>query len=104
MTALRFLGSLLLIVAVVALVSDVTSYQTTRKSPMLTPLGKHWADYSPNTLAGAQRTIARSVHPALWDPVIKSVLPVPTCVLLGGLGLFLVWAGRKRRRVQLFTN
>ena len=99
----RFLGSLLILIGVVALVDDVTRTQAARVGVSITPLARHWAELSPQSLATAQASV-RSVHPALWDPVVVKALQVPTWAAFGVAGALVCLLGRRRRRVNIFTN
>ena len=68
----------------------------------LTPLGFHWFQFSPDSLNAAQAGIQRNVSPLLWDPVIQSILLLPTWLVAGLLGALFFWIGsRRRRRIRL---
>jgi hypothetical protein len=101
--ALRFLSGLFLLVASIALISEATRAQQGVPGAPFTPFLSQLMESAPQTLAGLQRSL-RNVHPALWDPVMKSVLSAPAWVSLGGVGLVLGWLGRRRRRINVFTN
>jgi hypothetical protein len=104
MTALRFISGLLLLIAVTAMVSDVTHAQLgDARGAFGSPLGL-WTELAPATLASAQKTVQRAVHPWLWDPVLRSLLALPTWLSFGALGLLCAWGGRRRKRVNVFTN
>jgi hypothetical protein len=49
----------------------------------------------------AQQFVQQSIEPYtgrwLWDPVIQSLLMLPTWAVLGALGFLLTWAGQRRR-------
>jgi len=98
---LRILGYGLLAVAIIAGISDASSSIALSKIH-LAPLGQVWFDLSPETLNLAQAVIQRYVHPALWDPVLQTVLTWPVWAVFAPLGLALLWIGaqRRRRRVQ----
>lgn len=99
--ALRFLSSLILLVAVVALVSELTRAQLGVPSAPFTSLLAQLTELAPAKIAAVQR----SMHPLLWDPVVKSLLRLPAWVLLAAIGLLLAWIGRRRpQRINVFTN
>ena len=104
MAALRFIAGLFLLAAVIALVSDVTRLQSGTGGASFTPLLKHFSDFAPSSLASAQRAVQNRIHPFAWDPVLKSVLSLPAWASLGAVGLLLAYAGRRRRRVNIYTN
>jgi hypothetical protein len=104
MAALRFVAGLFLLAAVIALVSDVTRAQSGMAGALSTPLLKHLTDFAPSSLAAAQRIIQNSTHPLVWDPVVKSFLTLPAWASLGAIGLLLAYAGRRRHRVNIYSN
>jgi hypothetical protein len=103
MPALRFLGSLLLLIAAVILIADVTNARGTGSSGFAVAAAKHWASLAPTTLASAQKSL-QGVSPVLWDPFVKSLLAIPAWGLFASLGGLLAWLGRRRRRVNIFVN
>jgi hypothetical protein len=104
MAALRFVAGLFLLAAVIAGVSDATRAQLGMPGPPSTPLLKHLGDFAPSSLAAAQRTVQNRIHPLVWDPVAKSFLSLPSWASLGAIGLLLAYAGRRRRRINIYTN
>jgi hypothetical protein len=61
--------------------------------------GELWYALDPGSLNFGQAITQRYLHPALWDPVLQSVLTWPAWSLLGGPGIALVVAlsGRRSR-------
>jgi hypothetical protein len=59
--------------------------------------GELWYALDPDSLNFAQAITQRYLHPALWDPVLQSVLTWPAWSLLGGPGIALVVALCGRR-------
>ena len=103
MLILRFLGNISFLAAIVAFVFDGTKSIGEGQLSM-TPLGQHWLNLSPGTLALAQSAIERHVNYSLWDPVIINVLLAPAWVVFGVFGLILHIIGRKRTRLNVFAN
>ena len=103
MLVLRFIGSLFLLGAVIAVTADL-SRPARPNTPTFTSIYKHWADVAPQTLAAAQKTVQTRAHRLLWDPVIRSVLSIPAFVTFGALAVLLLYLGRPRRRVEIFVN
>ncbi|MCP4306867.1 MAG: hypothetical protein GY788_18715 [bacterium] len=103
----RFTGLWLIAGALVALVIDGT--KTIAASALtVTPLGEAWADVlGPSSVMAAQifvqRTIETYIGHWLWDPLIQWILMLPTWLVLGLLGSWLVYAGRKRRLRSAFA-
>jgi len=105
MTVLRFIGALFLLAAIIALTADLSrTKQSTSPHPMFTSIAGHWADFAPQSLAGAQRQVQTRVHPLLWDPLILSIIRLPAWLSLGGIGLAALYFGRRRRRLEIFVN
>jgi hypothetical protein len=98
---LRFLAGVFLIIAVIAGVSDASA---AKGALAMTSLGEHWSALAPATLNAAQGAAARYLHPAVWQMLIQKLLLLPTSVVFGVLGLLLAYAGRRRRRVNIFAN
>lgn len=102
---LRVLGVWSLLAAMVALTVDGTqSLATSDGQWIVTPLGEHWFKLNAASLSISQAAIERHVAPWLWDPVILSLLQIPTWVFFGVLGLLLYWIGRRRKQLDVFQN
>jgi hypothetical protein len=101
---LRLLGSWSMIVAIVALVADVTRSLAIGGGLSFTSLGRQWFELSPSSLNGLQAALERHVSPLAWDPVATFVLETPTWVVFATIGLLLYLAGRRRERVSIFAN
>ncbi len=100
----RWVGGWSLLVAMIALVNDIThAYQSGAKLAFAS-LGKDWTALSPATLNAVQAGVERNLHPALWDPVLLSALKTPAFAVFGVLGLLLYGFGLYRRRVNIFAN
>jgi len=104
MPVLRFLSGLLLLIAVIALVADMTPWLVAGKPCAGTSLAKHWADLAPATLQAARSGVQRSVGTWAWDLGPGALIALPTYTVFGLLALLLGWAGRHRRRVSIFVN
>src|SRR5215470_5794821 len=103
MLVLRFLGSLFLLGTVIALTADLSGPRRP-DAPTFASLYKHWSDVAPQTLAATQKTVQTRTHRFVWDPVIRTVLAIPTFVFFGALAVLFLYLGRPRRRVEIFVN
>jgi hypothetical protein len=96
----RFTGLWLVAGALVALVVDGTK-TIASSSLTVTSLGATWAAINPALLMRTQEFVQRSVETYvghwLWDPVIQWILMLPTWVVLGAVGAWLIYVGRRRR-------
>ena len=102
----RFAGLWLIAGALVALVVDAT--KTIAGSALtITSFRQTWTTLSPGTLEAAQAFIQDKVETHighwLWDPAILWVTALPTWVVLGVIGGWLAYMGRKRRAAPVFA-
>ena len=100
---LRMLAGLFLLLATVALVADLTRYMNGQGLQM-TSLFAHWTGLSPQSLKTMGQFVQRYAHPYLWDPAMVRILVLPTWLVLGALGVVFGLLGRRKRRVNIFTN
>jgi hypothetical protein len=100
----RWLGGWAILVAIIALVNDVTHTYQAGARLAFASLGKDWYALSPATLNALQAGVERHVHPALWDPVLLGVLKTPAFLVFGGLGVVLYGIGLRRRGTNIFAN
>lgn len=103
MPALRFLGSLFLLIGAIILVADLTNARGGLVPGLTVSLAKHWASLAPATLSASQKSI-QAISGLLWDPFVKSLLAVPAWAWFTAIGILLAWIGRRRRRVNIFAN
>ncbi|MCX7353842.1 MAG: hypothetical protein NTY59_03245 [Alphaproteobacteria bacterium] len=98
MRPLRFLGWLLIVVAVVALVPDVL--RSVRAGVIDTqPIGALWYSLSPGSLIRAQAWVQAYIDPAVWNRGVFPLLTMPAWVPSGFLGVvFLLVTRRKPHR------
>ncbi|MEX0696006.1 MAG: hypothetical protein WEB85_04455 [Dongiaceae bacterium] len=62
--------------------------------------GQLWFDIHRDSLQLVQPAIERYILPALWDPVILTVLQWPAWAVLGVPGLVLAWLADRPRRTK----
>lgn len=104
MAVLRFIAGLLLLVAVIALVADLTPWLQGGKPFASTSFVKHWTDMAPATLKAAQASVTRAAGAWAWDLFVAKPIRLPTWMLFGMLAGLFGWLGRRRRRVDVFVN
>ncbi|RST87753.1 hypothetical protein EJC49_03850 [Aquibium carbonis] len=93
----RFLSVVSLAVAVILAVIDATR-SIAASELVLTPLGTSWFAVSPETLNLAQAVVQRHVFPALWDPILVTILTLPGFVVFLALALLFYMIGRRPAR------
>lgn len=91
----RLVGLLCLAAAFAALIVDGTASVAAGKVD-LHPLGDTLAKLSPDGFARVQALVSAKA-PMLWDPVLSSLLLLPTWVVLGVLGLLVLASTRRPR-------
>lgn len=104
MTVLRFLAGLFLIAALIAFVDDVTRTLIGAGHFSPTSLGKLWTDTAPKTLLAVKSAVNHGAGAILWNGVISKLLQMPTFALLGVIGGVLGYLGRRRHRIEIYTN
>jgi hypothetical protein len=102
---LRFLAGVLLLVALIAAIHDGTRALESRGAEItMTSLGEQWSKVAPISHKNAQAAVKRYTHPLIWDGLIQRLLLLPIWAVFGSLGLVAAYAGRRRRRVNVFAN
>lgn len=104
MAALRFLAALFLLIATLALVTDVTPWLQGSGPFTAAACLDHWDMISPASREAAERAFAESSTPWLWTWILSPVLSLPTFVLFGVLGVLSGYAGRHRHRINIYQN
>jgi hypothetical protein len=101
---LRIVARLLLIAAVVALVYDGTRTMAGGSGLVITSFAEHWAHLAPKTLAVSKAFVETKIHPLAWSGGVERIIRLPAWLVLGTLGLLLIWLGQRRRKVGIFVN
>lgn len=104
MAVFRFLAAVFLLVAVIALVTDLTGPISAGQPFSATTLDGQWKEMAPATLRSTREAIVHAGGPWLWDGIIAPVLSVPTFLMFGLFALWCGYAGRRRHKVNIFVN
>jgi len=91
----RFAAMILLALAVVLAVLDITR-SITASAPVMTPLMESWSAISPSTLESAGQAVESWGVAFLWDPILLSILKLPSWLVLGLISVLLFWIGQRR--------
>lgn len=90
----RFLGLLAVAGAFVGLIVD--GARTIANAQLdYTPLGQILFQAFPSHFPMLEPAITRHVHPFVWDPLLINLLLAPAALVGFGIGLVLMWLGRK---------
>jgi hypothetical protein len=100
----RFLAATLLLVAAIAAVYDATRTLAGGSGLVVTSVLEHWQTLAPSLLSTAEGAVKRATHPLVWTAGIGRLLSLPTWAVFATLGLLFAYAGRRRRRVNVFAN
>ncbi len=98
---LRFLAALCALIAAIALASDITVHGGVFGA---TPLMGHLGQFAPSLLDSIKASVMRAFGGALWDPVVVTILSIPTFLLFGLIAMACGYAGRPRRAISVFVN
>jgi hypothetical protein len=102
----RFIGLWFVAGALVAITIDAAK-SIAASALTLTPFGATLHALAPATLLAAQTFIQQSIEPHLggwiWNPLIQSVLLLPTWLILGAAGFVLSYVGRRRTPQSAFA-
>lgn len=104
MAVFRFLCALFLLVAAIALVTDLSGPLSAGQPFVATTLLAQWQEMAPATLQTAEAALKRATTPWLWDGLMAPLLSLPTFLLFGLLGLWCGYIGRRRHKVNIFVN
>jgi len=99
----RSLAGVLFVIAVLAAVYDGTR-SVAAHALVTTSLFEHWSKLAPTLFLAAQGAVQRYSHPLVWDVGVRRLLLLPTWLVFAVFGLALAYAGRRRRRVNVFAN
>jgi len=102
----RFVGLWFVAGALVAATIDAAK-SIAASALVLTPFGSALHALAPATLLAAQTFVQQGIEPHIgswvWDPLIQSVLLLPTWGILGVIGFALTYVGRRRPRRAAFA-
>jgi hypothetical protein len=90
----RLIGFLLVAAGFVGLVVDGTR-SIANATLMFLPLGDVIAAMFPKVYPLIEPAVTRQIHPVLWNPILLNLFAMPASLLAFGLGVVLLWVGRK---------
>ncbi|MEQ1717123.1 MAG: hypothetical protein ABL907_14235, partial [Hyphomicrobium sp.] len=96
---LRFLAAVAALVGTIAFVTDLS-----QGSGAVTSLNGHLTQFAPSLLGSAKSALTHNLGAAAWDPVMTSILAVPTFIIFAGVSLVCGYASRRRQAVMAFVN
>lgn len=100
----RTLGLWSVLIAVLTLVIDATKSFKDEQSWVTTTLAEQWNDMSATGYAAFQAMVVEQLGPKAWENGVFLALQIPTWVFFAVLGALFYWAGRRRHRIEVFSN
>jgi hypothetical protein len=101
---LRALARLLLLLALIALISDGTRTIANDSGLVVTSTLQYASELTPNLLENIKRTLSLKIHPLMWDGFMVPLLRLPAWLFLAALAMLMLLVGRKRRETNIFVN
>jgi hypothetical protein len=101
---LRIFARILLLVALIALVSDGTRTLANDRGIVVTSALAYWTELAPTMLETVKRTLSLKIHPLFWDAVLVPLLSLPAWLVLGGSAAIILYFARNRRETDIFAN
>lgn len=95
---LRFLAAVCALLAVVALVTDLS-----RAGTSSTSLAEHLGQFTPSLLATARNAVSQHLGAGVWDAVMM-VLGLPSYAVFAILAAVCGFAARPRHQISVFVN
>ena len=104
MFVFRLIGSWFFIAAMIAIVYDGTKTMGNPDHWVITSFADHWRTLHLGSFESLQQSVVTSLHPLVWDPILLSLMGMPGWLFTGLIGLLLYYLGRKRSRMNIYTN
>ena len=104
MSVLRFLATLCVLIAVIALIADLTPVFAGTQSFALASFESHWKEVAPETFKALEASVSGGRDGPLWAFLVGPLLALPTVVLFALLALITGYLGRRRTRVKIYAN
>jgi hypothetical protein len=101
---LRIFARILLLVALIALVSDGTRTLANDSGIVVTSALAYWTELAPTMLETVKRTLSLKIHPLFWDGILVPLLSLPAWLFLGGSAAIILYFARNRRETDIFAN
>jgi hypothetical protein len=101
---LRIFARILLLIALIALVSDGTRTIANDSGIVVTSALKYWTEVAPTMLENLKRTLSLKIHPLFWDGLLVPLLSLPAWIVLAGSAMLILFFARKRRKTNIYVN
>ncbi len=100
----RTLGLWSVLIAVLMLVIDGTKSFKDEEGWATTTLAEQWNQMSATGFANFRTMVEEQLGSGAWEYGVLMALQIPTWVFFAALGALFYWAGRRRHRIEVFSN
>lgn len=104
MASLRFLASVFALIAIVALVADMTPALNGTGHFEAHSVMNYWTELAPASLVATRANITAMTAEWVWNPVLLSILGAPMSLLFGTLAIVCGYFGRHRAQMKVHVN
>jgi len=101
---LRIFARILLLIALIALVSDGTRTIANDSGIVITSALQYWTEVAPTMVENLKRTLSLKIHPLFWDGLLVPLLSLPAWIVLAGSAMLILFFARKRRKTNIYVN
>ncbi|MCH9765750.1 MAG: hypothetical protein K0U34_07140 [Alphaproteobacteria bacterium] len=104
MSVLRFVATLCLLIALIALVADFTPTVAGARSFSLSSIEDHWKQVAPATFQSMEESVTGGRAGWVWTFIVGPLVAVPTAIMFAILAGLAGYIGRRRTRVKIYSN
>ena len=104
MSVLRFVSTICLLVAVIALIADVTPAMSGVGTWSLASIEEHWKQVAPATFKSMEDSLPAGRRGWEWTYFLGPLLATPTSIFFAVLSAVAGYAGRRRTRIKIYAN
>ena len=91
----RAAGMFVLALALITAILDPTR-SIAASAVVVKPFGAVWGSVLPASLEASRVAVQTYVHPFVWNPLISTLLALPSWLLLWCVAMILLWIGQRR--------
>lgn len=100
----RTLGLWSVLIAVLMFVIDATKSFKDEQGWATTTLAEQWNEMSAIGFANFRTMVEEQLGSGAWEYGVLMALQIPTWIFFAVLGALFYWAGRRRHRIEVFSN
>ncbi len=104
MSVLRFVSTICLLVAAIALIADLTPALAGAQDWSFSSIEEHWKQVAPATFQSMEQSLSAGRSGWEWTFIFGPILATPTSIFFAVLAVLTGYAGRRRTRVKIYAN